>query len=52
MLCDDLEGWDGVEGKAQEGGDTCLHIADSHSCTAETNKNCKVVILQLKKNTQ
>ena len=24
--------------KVQEGGDTCIHIADSLSCTAETNK--------------
>jgi len=23
--------------EAREGGDVCLHIADSHSCTAETN---------------
>ena len=30
MLCDDLEGWDGVgRGEAQQGGDVCLHIADS-----------------------
>ena len=37
-LCDDLEKWDGgVEGEAQEGGDTCIIIADSHCCIAETN---------------
>ena len=23
--------------EAQEGGDTCLPMADSHRCTAETN---------------
>ena len=23
--------------EAQEGGDICIHIADSHSCIAETN---------------
>ena len=38
MFCDDLVGGDG-EGRreAQEGGDMCIHIADSLSCTAETN---------------
>ena len=36
MLCDDLGGWDGGdERQAQEGGDICIHIADSHCCTAE-----------------
>ena len=30
MLCDDLEGWD-----------TCIHIADSLCCTAETNNTVK-----------
>ena len=29
MLCDDLEGWDGGGREAQEGGDICIHIADS-----------------------
>ena len=28
-------GWAGRE--AQEGGDECIHMADSHCCTAETN---------------
>ena len=39
MLCDDLEGWDWGEGgsEAQEGRHVCIHIADSHCCTAETN---------------
>ena len=38
MLCVDLEGWDGGgEWGAQEGGDICIHIADSLCCTAETN---------------
>ena len=28
----------GVAGReAQEGGDTCVHTADSHCCTVETN---------------
>ena len=31
VLCDNLEGWDGVRGgrKAQEGGDTCMPMIDS-----------------------
>ena len=38
VLCDDLEGGTGVGGgkEAQEGGDICIHIADSLHCTAET----------------
>ena len=35
MLCDDLEGWDGGGGREfQEGGDICIHMADSLLCTA------------------
>ena len=38
VLCGDLEGWDEGGGReAQEGGDMCIHISDSHCCTAETN---------------
>ena len=39
MICDDLDGWDGGRAgrEAQEGGDICIHIADSLRCTAETN---------------
>ena len=33
MLCDDLEGWGG----GQEGGDICIHTADSWCYTAEAN---------------
>ena len=33
---------------AQEAGDTCIHIADSNHCTAETNNFIKQ--LYLKKN--
>ena len=31
MLCDNLEGWDGVRGgrEVQEGGDICMPMADS-----------------------
>ena len=36
--CDDLERWDaGVGEEAWEGGNICVHIADSCCCTAETN---------------
>ena len=34
MLCDDLDGLGGRV--AQEGGDICIHIADSLCFTAET----------------
>ena len=37
MLCDDLDGWDGGGREAQEGGDICIHIADSLHCVAEIN---------------
>ena len=36
MLCDDLEGMMGGWA-APEGGDICVHIADSLHCTAKTN---------------
>ena len=35
MLRDDLEEWD--EGAGWEGGDICIHVADSLCYTAETN---------------
>ena len=39
VLCDNLEGWDRVEGRRelQEGGDICISVADSCCCTAEAN---------------
>ena len=37
LLCDDLEGRDVAGREAQEGGDICIHPADSLHCTAETN---------------
>ena len=46
MLCNDLEGWVRGGGReAQDGGDICVHVADSHCCTTETNTK---FILQLK----
>ena len=50
VLCDGLEGWDGVGGReTQDRGHICIHIANSCCCTAETNTNGKVIILQFKK---
>ena len=39
MLCDNLEGWDGVGGnrEVREGGDICILMADSCWCMAEAN---------------
>ena len=38
MLCDNLEGWDGMGGgEVQEGVDVCLLMADSYYCVAEAN---------------
>ena len=39
VLCDNLEGWDGVGGGREglEGGDICISLADSCCCLAETN---------------
>ena len=36
--------------EAQEGGDTCILIADSQWCTAETNTTYKAIIFQLERN--
>ena len=38
MLFDDFEWWEEGLGEVSEGGDLCILIADSCSCTAETNK--------------
>lgn len=39
VLWDKLEGWDGVKGRkeVQEGGATCILMADSRHCMTETN---------------
>ena len=46
MLCDDLDGWDGVGREVQKGGDICMHIADSLCYKAELTQHCKAIILQ------
>ena len=39
VLCDDLDGKGGAGGEreSREGGDICIHTADSIPCTAEMN---------------
>ena len=37
VFCDDLERWDGGRRELQEGGDICVHIADSLCCITVTN---------------
>ena len=39
MLCDNLEGQEGVGGGTgiQEGGDVCIPVADAYGSMAETN---------------
>ena len=37
MLCDNLEGWDGVREKVQGGGDMCVLVANLCRCMAEVN---------------
>ena len=48
VLCDDLEGCDGVKVRreVQERGDTCIHIADSLHHTMETNTTLLAIIRQ------
>ena len=41
-------GWEGGK-EGQEGGDVCIHIADSLCCTAETNKTLYINYTPLKK---
>ena len=43
MLCDNLEGWDGVGAgrEVEEGRDICIPMADSCWCMAETNNIVK-----------
>ena len=37
--------------RRQEGGDICIHIADSHCCTAETNTTLQSNYTPILKNT-
>ena len=51
MLCDDLEGWDGVGGgmEVQEEGDICIYLWLIHvdACQKST-QCCKIIILKFK----
>ena len=48
MHCDDSKvGWGGGR-EAQEGGDICILIADSHGCTAESNTTLQSNYLPIK----
>ena len=44
-LWDAREGWGRVWKRRSEGGDVCVHVAESH-CPAETNTHCKATMLQ------
>ena len=52
VLCDNLEGWDGVGGgkEAQEGRDICIHITHSLCFVVyqKLTQHCRAIILQLK----
>ena len=52
VLSDDLEGWGEARGwkQPQEGGDICIHTADSLRCTAETNTTLESNYLSIKTN--
>ena len=54
VLSDDLEGWGEARGwkQPQEGGDICIHTADSLRCTAETNTTLASNYLSIKTNKQ
>ena len=53
MLCGDLDGWEGGRGReVQEGGDICIHTADSLCYTAETNTTLLSNYTPIKKTVQ
>ena len=45
MLFDDLDAGIGVGRGSQERGNICMHMADSHCCTEETNTISSVQLL-------
>ena len=50
MLCDNLEGWERVDGRqVKEGVDMSIPMADSADVWQKPIQHCKVVILQFKK---
>ena len=51
MLCDDLDGWDGIDGREVQELYIyiCIYIADSWFCTAEINNIVKQLCCKLNK---
>ena len=51
VLCDNLEGWHREEGgkEAQEGGDTCMPMANSCSCTTKLFTYCNYPSIKINK---
>ena len=52
MLCDKLDGWDGVGGEreVQEGGDICILWLIHGDVRQKPTQHCKAIILQLEIN--
>ena len=52
MLCDKLDGWDGVGGEreVQEGGDICILWLIHGDMRQKPTQHCKAIILQLEIN--
>ena len=50
MLCDNLEGWDGMGGGkgVQDGGNICVSMAIHIDVWQKPTQHCKAIILQLK----
>ena len=49
VLCDNLEGWDGLRGELQERGDICALWLTHVLIWQKPTQYCKAIILQLKK---
>ena len=47
VLCDNLEGWDGVGVRFRRERNICVLVADSHCCMEEDSPYCKAIIFQL-----
>ena len=50
MLCDNLEGWDGMGWggrEGQDGGGICILMADSIVLWKKPTQHCKAITLQL-----
>ena len=49
MLCDNIDGWDGVEGgkEVQEGGAICIPVSESYLYTCFCGRNQHSIVKQL-----